>query len=92
MKNESIIKQKEIENRIFTICRVQVMLDEHLAELYCTEIRVLNQAVKRIIRRFPEEFMFQLTAVEWDLLRSQIVTLKRYHLQTPKISSLFGSN
>jgi len=76
MKNESIIKQKEIENRIFTIRGMQVMLDEHLAELYDVGVKVLNQAVKRNPRRFPEGFMFQLTSEEWSVLRSQVVTLK----------------
>ncbi len=76
MKNESIIKQKEIENRIFTIRGMQVMLDEHLAELYDVGVKVLNQAVKRNARRFPEGFMFQLTSEEWSVLRSQPVTLK----------------
>ena len=52
------------------------MLDADLAELYGVEIRVLNQAVRRNIKRFPGDFMFQLTQEEYDALRSQIVTLK----------------
>jgi len=55
---------------------MQVMLDEHLAELYDVGVKVLNQAVKRNPRRFPEGFMFQLTSEEWSVLRSQVVTLK----------------
>lgn len=47
------------------------MIDRHLAELYCVETRVLNQAVKRNIERFPEEFMFQLTMKE----RDEVVTI-----------------
>jgi len=58
----------KIEKRIFTIRRVQVMLDRDLAELYGVETKVLNQAVKRNIARFPEQFRFQLTQTETDQL------------------------
>ena len=51
------------------------MLDFDLAELYEVETRVLNQAVKRNIERFPEDFMFQLSKDEWDNLKSQIMIL-----------------
>ena len=51
------------------------MLDFDLAELYDVETKVLNQAVKRNIDRFPVDFMFRLTEVEWQELRSQSVTL-----------------
>jgi hypothetical protein len=70
------IEKKLIENRIFTIRGVQVMLDSHLADLYGVETKLLNRAVKRNIERFPEEFMFQLSDNEWDFLRFQIGTLK----------------
>lgn len=70
------IKQQEIENRIFTIRGVQVMLDSHLAEMYCIDTKTLNRAVKRNLVRFPEEFMFKLTDTEWNILRFQIGTLK----------------
>ena len=50
------------------------MLDRDLAKLYGVETKVLNQAVKRNIKRFPEDFMFQLTSEEYTVLRSQIVT------------------
>jgi hypothetical protein len=50
------------------------MLDFDLAALYEVETKVLNQAVKRNIRRFPEDFMFRLTAAEWYNMRSQFVT------------------
>ena len=66
--------QQEIENRIFTIRDVQVMFDSHLAEMYGVETKVLNQAVKRNVERFPETFCFQLTEVEFSNLRSQFVT------------------
>ncbi len=54
------------------------MLDFDLAALYGIETRALNQAVKRNIDRFPEDFMFQLTKGEWELLKSQFVTAKTY--------------
>lgn len=56
-------------------CGEKVMLSHHLAELYEVEPRALNQAVKRNIERFPEDFMFQLTEEEAASLRSQTVTL-----------------
>ena len=59
---------------IFAIRGYQVMLDEDLAKIYQVETKVLNQAVKRNIDRFPPEFMFQLTEEEYESLRSQIVT------------------
>ena len=65
-----------IEDKIFTIRGVQVMLDKDLAELYGVETKVLNQAWKRNIERFPEEFCFQLTKEEVDILRSQNATLR----------------
>lgn len=54
----------------------KVMLDRDLATLYGVTPKVLNQAVKRNIKRFPEDFMFQLSWEETDSLRSQFVTLK----------------
>lgn len=53
-----------------------MLLDAELATLYGVETRVLVQAVKRNRARFPEDFMFQLSAPEWAALRSQRVTLK----------------
>lgn len=66
----------QIESKMFLIRGCKVMLSHHLAELYEVETKVLNQAVKRNIERFPEDFMFQLTEEEAALLRSQIVTLE----------------
>ncbi len=71
-----------IESLIYIIREHQVMLDSDLARLYGVETKVLNQAVKRNIQRFPEDFMFQLTKEE--CLRSQIVTLNKsrgHHLK-----------
>lgn len=53
------------------------MLDFDLADLYQVETRVLNQSVKRNIRRFPEDFMFQLTDYEWQIISSQFVMTSR---------------
>jgi hypothetical protein len=63
-----------IQNKIYEIRGLRVMLDYDLAELYEVETRILNQAVKRNINRFPQDFMFQLTNNEFDNLISQIVT------------------
>ena len=63
-----------IQNMIYEIRGQRVMLDFDLAALYNVETRVLNQAVKRNIERFPEDFMFQLTKGEFEILKSQIVT------------------
>ena len=65
-----------IQNRIYEIRGQRVMLDFDLATLYGIETRALNQAVKRNIERFPEDFMFQLTKGEWEILKSQFVMSK----------------
>ncbi len=72
--NSNLIKNKKIEEMIYLIRDKQVMVDSDLAMLYEVETKVLNQAVKRNIKRFPEEFMFRLTDEENSNLRSQIVT------------------
>jgi hypothetical protein len=61
MSKKLTISQKEIESRIFVFRDSQVMLDRDLAEMYQVETKVLNQAVKRNIERFPQQFRFQLT-------------------------------
>jgi hypothetical protein len=67
-------------NRAITVVRGQnVLLDTQLAALYGVETRVLTQTVKRNKERFPEDFMLQLTAAEWDILRSQIVISSPRH-------------
>ena len=65
---------EKIENKIFQIRGKKVMLDEDLAELYNVPTKVLMQAVKRNIRRFPSDFMLLLTRQEVTILRSQFVT------------------
>jgi len=76
LMHELIVTEQGIQSRIFTIRGRQVMLDRDLAELYQVETKVLNQAVKRNIKRFPENFRFQLTKEELENLRSQFVTFK----------------
>lgn len=65
---------QSIQNRIHTLRGERVMLDFDLAALYEVETKVLNQAVKRNIKRFPDDFMFRLSNSEWQSMRSQIVT------------------
>jgi len=62
---------------VFTIRGERVMLSQHLAELYGVSVSALNQAVSRNAERFPEDFMFQLSAAEFGGLKSQIVISKR---------------
>ena len=62
-----------IQSKIYEIRGQKVMLDRDLAELYQVEVRVLNQSVKRNMKRFPRDFMFQLTPEEWNILKSQFV-------------------
>ena len=67
----SLIPVEYIEKRIFIIRDEKVMIDRHLADMYGVETRILNQAVKRNIKRFPHEFMFQLTKEE----REKVITI-----------------
>ncbi len=68
------IDSNKIKNLIYNIRGKQVMLDSDLALIYNYEVKRLNEQVKRNIRRFPEDFMFQLTREEVDLVKSQIAT------------------
>lgn len=63
-----------IQNKIYEIRGQQVMLDFDLAELYGSETKRLKEAVRRNIRRFPEDFMFELTKNEYETLRTQFAT------------------
>ncbi|MAX66312.1 MAG: DNA-binding protein [Halobacteriovoraceae bacterium] len=67
----------QIQSMIYEVRGQRVMLDSDLAKLYGVETKVFNQTVKRNSRRFPEDFMFQLTKEEYEVLRSQIVTSKK---------------
>lgn len=66
-----------IQNKIFDIRGIKVILDFDLALLYNVETKSLKQSVRRNISRFPEDFMFELTEIEFNSLRSQIVTSNR---------------
>jgi phage regulator Rha-like protein len=63
-----------IQTKIYEVRGQKVMLDFDLAELYEVETKRLNEAVKRNTERFPERFMFRLTIIEWENMRSQIAT------------------
>ena len=67
------ISDGDILDRIYVIRGIRVMLDRDLAEMYGVEVRVLNQSVKRNTQRFPEDFMFQLSNNECEILKSQFV-------------------
>lgn len=69
----SLIPTERIEKSILLIRGEKVILDQDIADLYGVETRVLVQAVKRNIDRFPSDFMFQLSDEEFENLRSQIV-------------------
>lgn len=76
MNTEIAIPEEIIMSKIYLIRGHKVMLDRDLAELYEVETKVLKQAVRRNIERFPEDFMFEMTKDELKLWRSQIVTSK----------------
>ncbi|MGB5964632.1 MAG: ORF6N domain-containing protein [Sulfurimonadaceae bacterium] len=82
------ISNSEIENKIYTIRGLQVMLDSDLAELYGVELKRLNEQVKRNIERFPNSFRFQLTQEEYDSLGSQVVTLEKKQNLRSQIATL----
>lgn len=68
----NLILSERIENKIFFIRGKKVMLDKDLAQLYGVPTHRLNEQVKRNMKRFPEDFMFQLTTTEYEILISQI--------------------
>ena len=76
-KETSVIVEEIIVSKIYLVRKHKVMLDVDLAELYGVETKVLKQSVKRNIDRFPDDFMFELTPTENEILKSQIGTLKR---------------
>ena len=73
----NIVPIDKIAEKIFFIRGIKVMLDKDLADLYGVKNKVLKQAVRRNIDRFPFDFMFELSKKEYQSLRSQNVTLKR---------------
>ena len=72
--NKPVIPEEVVINKIYLVRGRKVMLDKDLAELYGVETRILTQAVRRNIDRFPDDFMFQLKKEEFNNLISQIVT------------------
>jgi hypothetical protein len=74
MKDQSLLSEETISDKIYFIRNQKVMLDSDLASLYEVETRRLNEQVKRNISRFPSDFMFQLTEIEFENLMSQIAT------------------
>jgi len=72
----TLISRETIESKILLTRGKKVMLDRDLAGLYEVKTKVLNQAVKRNIERFPQDFMFELTKEEFNTWRSQFVTSK----------------
>ena len=72
MNEELFLNQKQIENRIFTIKGIQVMLDSDLAEMYGVSTGRINEQVKRNNERFPDDFRFQLTEVEWSQIQAEV--------------------
>jgi len=71
---KELIPEELIERKIFLLRGQKIMLSIHLAKLYGVQVKVLIQAIKRNIERFPEDFMFQLTDEEFEILKSQFVT------------------
>ena len=89
MNNAELLK---IENMIYVVRGHKVMLDSDLADLYEVETKVLNQAVRRNLDRFPKDFMFQLTSEEYLLLKSQFVTSKIGRGGKQKLPLVFTEN
>lgn len=74
--SKTIIPLERIENKIYVIRGIKVMLDRDLAELYGVDTRQLNQAVKRNLLRFPDDFMFNLTREEIQRISQNVISLK----------------
>jgi ORF6N domain len=83
MNEDQVVKVENVEDKIYMIRGQRVMFDSDLADLYHVATKVLNQAVKRNLHRFPEDFMFQLSTEEVDNLamRSQSVTASKRNLR-----------
>lgn len=73
-KEIMIVNQADVENLIYTIRGQKVMLDSDLAKIYGYETKRLNEQVRRNKHKFPDDFMFQLTNIEFDNLKSQNAT------------------
>ncbi len=78
----NLIPYERIESKIYFFRGKKVMVDRDLAALYGVKTKALNQAVRRNLLRFPADFMFQLSADEYKILRSQIVTSNAHLIRT----------
>lgn len=74
MKNTSKAIEARIVKAIYRIDNMQVVVDSDLAEMYGVQTKVLNQAVKRNLERFPEDFMFQVSVKQWNEMKSESAT------------------
>jgi hypothetical protein len=89
MNNIIPVESQSIQNKIYTIRDVQVMVDRDLAELYGVETKRLNEQVKRNIERFPQEFMFQMTTKELENWKSQFATSNKEIMGLRKLPFVF---
>lgn len=89
MSKSIAITDETVINKIYHIRSKKVMLDRDLAEMYGVETRVLNQAVKRNEKRFPSDFMFQLTEKELEEWKSQNVTSNKEKMGLRKLPNVF---
>lgn len=87
-----LVSQESVESKIIFLRGKKIMLDRDLAKLYVVKTKVLNQAVKRNIERFPEDFMFQLTKEETENWKSQFVTSKGDRMGLRKRPFAFTEN
>ena len=85
-----LLTVESIRNCVYTIRGQQVMLDYDLASIYGYEVKRLNEQVKRNINRFPEDFMFQLTMDEVDLVKSHFATSSQENLTSQNATSSWG--
>ncbi|HXH75442.1 MAG TPA: ORF6N domain-containing protein [Bacteriovoracaceae bacterium] len=85
-------KLEAIEDKIFLIRGQKVMIDSDLASLYGIETKRLNEQVRRNLDRFPEDFMFQLTTVEYEFLKTQIASSKEGRGGKQKLPLVFTEN
>ena len=88
-KSENFLPVEIIQNKIYLIRGHKVMLDRDLAELYCVETRRLNEQVKRNIKRFPSDFMFQMTREEVKNWMSQIAISKKEKMGIRRMPYVF---
>jgi hypothetical protein len=91
-KSETLVPVEIIQNKIYLIRGHKVMLDRDLAELYCVSTKQLKQQIRRNLKRFPDDFMFELTWEETESLRSQFATLKEADSSRSQNVTLKGTN